>query len=101
MRSAFVLGLLVLSAQPGNRALAGDPAGGRSVAEHWCAECHEFEPGNRDAWPDGPPAFQTLADDPAVTEMSLRAFFQSPHATMPQVMPSPDQTADLIAYILS
>ena len=33
--------------------------------------------------------------------MALRAFLQTPHATMPNLRPTPGQTDDLIAYILS
>ena len=42
-----------------------------------------------------------LADDPAFTEMALRAFLQTPHADMPDVMPTREQTDHIIAYILS
>jgi mono/diheme cytochrome c family protein len=100
MQYVAALTLLVAGTQAGSQTGAGDPAVGRALAERWCAECHQVEPGNRHGKPGGPPAFQTVADDPAVTEISLRAFFQSQHATMPQVMPNPEQTADLIAYIL-
>lgn len=45
---------------------------------------------------EGVPAFQTLADDPA-----LRAFLQTPHGDMPDVMPTQEQTDHIIGYILS
>ena len=49
---------------------------------------------------DAPP-FQAVADDPAVTETALRAFLRTPHTRMPDIRPTPQQTDDLIAYILS
>jgi hypothetical protein len=47
------------------------------------------------------PAFQAVADDPAVTEVALRAFLQTPHANMPDVRLPPEQIDDLIAYLLT
>jgi hypothetical protein len=49
---------------------------------------------------DAPP-FQAVADDPAATEMALRVFLRTPHATMPDLRQTPEQTDDLIACILS
>ena len=81
--------------------LPGDPAAGREFAEGLCAECHPIT--GRDPFPTegGPPAFQDVADDPAVTELALRAFLQTPHANMPNIVLPPEQLDDVIAYILS
>jgi mono/diheme cytochrome c family protein len=95
------LGLLtrVASAQD----LPGDPAAGLELARAWCTPCHVVESGDLhpdDGQADGAPLV-VLADDPAVTEMSLRVFFQTPHADMPDLRLTHDQISDLIAYILS
>jgi mono/diheme cytochrome c family protein len=93
----------------------GDPHRGQVLAERWCVYCHEVEAGSRQTSaiknpnpqnPNGPaivevPAFQAVADDPAVTEVALRAFQQTPHANMPDVRLPPDQIDDLIAYLLT
>jgi hypothetical protein len=42
-----------------------------------------------------------MADDPAATETALPAFLRTPHATMPNIRPTPEQADDQIAYILS
>jgi mono/diheme cytochrome c family protein len=42
-----------------------------------------------------------VADDPAATEAALRAFLRTPHAAMPDLRLTSDQTDDVIAYILS
>jgi mono/diheme cytochrome c family protein len=80
--------------------LPGDPLEGRELVENWCAECHDVAPAGI-AVEAGVPAFQTLADDPAFTEMALRAFLRTPHDQMPDVMPTQEQTDHIIAYILS
>jgi mono/diheme cytochrome c family protein len=80
--------------------LPGDPYSGREIADSWCGECHDVEPNGMDVY-GGVPAFQTLADNSAFTEMALRAFLQTPHGDMPDVMPTREQTDHIIAYILS
>ena len=80
--------------------LPGDPYVGREIADSWCGECHDVEPNGMDVY-GGVPAFQTLADNSAFTEMALRAFLQTPHGDMPDVMPTREQTDHIIAYILS
>jgi mono/diheme cytochrome c family protein len=94
--------------------LPGEPDRGRGLAERWCVECHEVAPGNRKprAVRVPPPAdqapgvvevptFQMVADDPAATEAALRAFLRTPHAAMPDLRLTSDQTDDVVAYILS
>ena len=81
--------------------LPGDPERGRAIAEAWCLECHEVGPGVREPSLTDAPPFQAVADDPAATETALRAFLRTPHATMPNLRLAPEQTDDLIAYILS
>jgi cytochrome c len=79
---------------------SADLSTGASLAEKWCSECHAVRAGgvgpNRSA-----PAFLELAAEPSITEYSLRALLRSPHATMPQLMLTPDETDDLVDYILS
>jgi mono/diheme cytochrome c family protein len=96
------LALLLLSAGPAMaQDLPGDPVRGRAIADRWCIACHEVAPGVREPSLVEAPTFQQAADDPAVTETALRAFFQTPHHNMPDVRPTPQEKDDLIAYILS
>jgi mono/diheme cytochrome c family protein len=71
---------------------------GRRMAFVICSNCHKVDPGER----GGPVrSFQELADDDAITELSLRVFFQTPHRNMPQFQLTEAQTAAMIEYILS
>jgi mono/diheme cytochrome c family protein len=102
MRVSLIF-LLMVSVSGGAAAqeAAGDPVAGANLARDWCAACHNVE---RNVWDDsasGAPAFQTLATHPGLSEMALRAFLQTPHDRMPDVAPTPEQTADLVTYILS
>jgi mono/diheme cytochrome c family protein len=74
----------------------GDRDAGERFAALNCAQCH----GAMDA-PARATAFATIAMMPSTTAESLTVFLQSPHATMPDLILSPGDRRDLIAYILS
>ena len=79
----------------------GDRAAGEALALSVCAECH-FVAEQQVEMPDfDAPPFAAVAADPAVTDLSLRVFLQSPHERMPNIMLSQEETDDVIAYILS
>ena len=94
---AFLLSAGVAAAQD----LPGDPDAGSRLAHEVCGVCHVVSD-EQFVDPDvGTPTFFEVADDPAVTALSLRVFLQTPHATMPDLILSPDETDDIISYILS
>ena len=81
--------------------MIGDPAAGRQLAEAECALCHTVAPADLTYTLIGAPPFQAVADDPAATSASLRLFLQTPHETMPDLILTPAETDDVVAYILS
>ena len=46
------------------------------------------------------PSFFVIAGHPSTTAMNLTVYLQTPHATMPNIMLSPEETEDIVAYIL-
>jgi len=105
MKSALPLAaaihlLSALSAAAPAQTLPGDAREGHALAEKVCSTCHRIEKGEHGAVPGGAPTFQDVADDPAVTETALLVFFRNPHADMPDLVLSPAETDDAIAYIL-
>ena len=80
--------------------LPGDPVAGHALAKAWCANCHVLQD-SESAVATGAPAFSAVAANPAVTPMSLRVFFQTPHQRMPDFHLSNSEIDDLSAYILS
>ena len=95
---------LPVSAEP----LRGDPTSGRKLATVQCSSCHQVlprlfsersDPSSTDK--DGPPSFQSIADLPSTTGLSLNVFLHSNHRNMPNLILSPADSDDLIAYILS
>jgi cytochrome c len=74
----------------------GDAATGKQLAEATCLGCHGAQNTSRKA-----PAFSTIAAMPSTTALSLDVFLRTSHPTMPNLMLSDADRADLIAYILS
>lgn len=80
--------------------LPGDPDSGAQLANEVCAACHVVSP-DQMIDPGIGPSLLEVVEHPATTEISLRAFLQTPHATMPNLMLSREETDDLIAYLLA
>ena len=81
--------------------LPGDAGAGRELALSHCASCHAIA--RLPLWPPLSRArsFADIARSPETTELGLRAFLQTPHARMPNLVLSRPQTDDVISYILS
>ncbi len=100
-RGVMTLAALVLAVPALAQGLPGDPVQGRAVAERWCASCHVVSPRPVGPVGDGATPFQSIADRPATTALSLRAFLSSPHGRMPDLNLTQTEMDDLISYILS
>jgi mono/diheme cytochrome c family protein len=102
----YPLGLLVLptlvwagvaSAQDG----PGDQIAGAKLARDVCATCHIVSEDQLDDPGVLAPTFFEVAADPSVTALSIRVFLRTPHANMPDLRLSPEETDNIISYILS
>jgi mono/diheme cytochrome c family protein len=60
----------------------GDPASGRKLATTLCSSCHRILPMTLSDRAD-PPSFQSIADLPSTTGISLNVFLHSNHRNMP------------------
>ena len=87
----------VLAAPTG---VSADPIAGEHLAGKWCVECHGIR-ADRLSPNLAAPTFPELAAEPSITEYSLRALLRSPHETMPHITFTPEQTDDIIDYIVS
>ena len=100
-RLAWLIGAVWVTGGPAAaQDLPGDPVGGADLAREVCAKCHLVTEDQMVDPAVGPSLFE-VAEHPATTEMSLRAFLQTPHATMPNLMLTPEETDDVIAYLLT
>jgi cytochrome c len=73
---------------------------GHKLAEAWCKSCHTIDAGAARAESKAPD-FVALANMPSTTELALKVFLQSNHRNMPNLMLTPDQSGDIVNYILS
>ena len=89
--------LLVASLGPVFGQQAGDPQAGRRLAEARCLQCH----GSTAAAAHKAPTFPAVARTPTTTARSLGVFLRTPHPSMPNLILSPAERDDVVAYILS
>jgi mono/diheme cytochrome c family protein len=96
---ALFFALSLVGGHAGAEELPGDPQAGAEVARGICASCHVVAD-DQMIDPGVGPSFFEVAEHPGTTALSLRAFLQTPHATMPNLMLTPQETDDLISYLL-
>jgi mono/diheme cytochrome c family protein len=101
LRTAMLASALAAAAWDAT-AQDGDVAAGRAFAREACTTCHVVEPDN--ASPRVVvigPNFQDIANTKGMTATALRVFLTTSHPKMPNLIFTPEQMADVIAYILS
>jgi mono/diheme cytochrome c family protein len=94
--AAMLSAQLPVLAQP----LEGNPLRGRQIATTLCSSCHRVLPMTLPDKGD-PPSFQSIADLPSTTGLSLKVFLRSSHKNMPNLILSEPESDDVTAYILS
>ena len=91
--------LLAAAATP---ALAQDAGAGHALASRVCRSCHVVDAGQpKPRMITIGPAFVDIANTRGMTPTALYAFLQTPHAKMPNLILTPQEAADVIAYIRS
>jgi hypothetical protein len=80
-----------------------DPVGsGRAFVMKTCSECHVVVPRQFMAPRDTAARdFVDIANDPNTTAMGLLVFLHTPHASMPNLVLTNQESNDVIAYIMS
>ncbi len=91
------MGLIVLDGASNAKA---DAARGQALAKQWCSQCHGIRPTEVSANAKAP-TFPSIAAEPSITETSLKVFLRTPHSSMPNIMLKPDDTDDIVEYLLS
>ena len=77
-------------------------AAGRAFAREACITCHVVDPAN--ASPRVVvigPNFQDIANTKGMTATALRVFLTTSHPKMPNLILTPEQIAEVTAYVLS
>jgi mono/diheme cytochrome c family protein len=79
----------------------GDPSKGAAYAQKVCAHCHAVRKGDNFSPNALAPSFETIANTPGMTGISLAATLHSSHENMPNFVLSANERDNIIAYILS
>ena len=97
------LALIAVVAASAQMALpSGNIEAGRAFALQACSICHVVAPNQLT-----PPRisnavpFRAIANARGMNGMKLQAILTTPHAVMPNLILTPEEAADVIAYILS
>jgi len=81
---------------------SGNAARGRDFAFDNCRPCHVVAPNQTSTTRfSNAPDFRAIANAPTTTPLSLIVWLTNPHPTMPSLVLSPQEAADVIAYIQS
>ncbi|MBR0680971.1 cytochrome c [Roseomonas eburnea] len=102
MRALTLAVLLAVAAMPAAaQPEPGDARAGLRLAATWCANCHQVAPGGPGPSTDAAPTFRSIARMTSTTSMSLRAFLQTPHPSMPDYRLTREELDDVVAYLIS
>ena len=82
--------------------MPGDPDKGRRFALENCRPCHVVarDQSSPVRFADAP-AFAAIANAAAATPAGLNVWLTNPHPSMPSLVLTPAESADVIAYIMS
>ena len=103
MRILMLAGLIDASGYTANaKEASGNSEAGRVYAHEVCSPCHAVAAEQASQRTIAvAPDFQTIANTPGMTATALRAFLQTPHPKMPNLILTPEQSANVIAFLLS
>lgn len=80
---------------------AGDAEAGHTFAQSLCAICHAVEDNQADSPNSSAPTFRRIAAEPGMTATALSVILTNPHRDMPDLVLSPEDRTNVIAYILT
>ena len=103
MRIVILVSVFAASAYPANAQDApGNSEAGRQYVRQVCSPCHAVTAEQTaQRFIVIAPDSQAIANSPGMTATALRAFLQTPHPKMPNLILTPEQSDDVIAFLLS
>jgi cytochrome c len=100
LRESAVLASVLVVALNAEQSARADKSTGKVLAEQRCSQCHGVKRGEKSPYA-AVPSFSDVADEPSLTEYTLRVFLRTPHPTMPNLIIKPDEMDDIVSYIVS
>lgn len=100
-RISIAVVLLIAVASRANAQGPGSLQKGAALAQSVCAQCHAVRNGQLRSPNPMAPSFSNIAKWPGMTDMALRAWLQSSHRAMPNIVLDDNERNNVITYILS
>jgi mono/diheme cytochrome c family protein len=95
-----LIGTLIVSEQTLAQEM-GSAGRGRALARQECAQCHAVEKQQPQSPDEDAPSFQQIASTPGMNAIALSAALNTSHRSMPNLVLTPDDQSDIVAYVLS
>lgn len=92
---------VILHSIPVSAVQLGNISMGQDYAKKVCAECHAVADNVTLSPNSSARAFEDIANDPKMTAIALKVWFQTSHPTMPDFILKREDLDNLIAYIHS
>jgi mono/diheme cytochrome c family protein len=92
-----MLAVVALALPAAAQEAEGDPVVGQELATQLCTACHIV--GTEDAGSDVAPPFPVIARGPEMTLTELHAWSGPAHPVLPNLALTPEQIADINAYL--
>jgi mono/diheme cytochrome c family protein len=100
LRRSVVLAFVLVIALNAEQSAKADKSRGKVLAQQRCSQCHGINRGEKSPYL-AVPSFTDVANEPSLTEYTLRVFLKTPHSTMPNLIINPNEMDDIVSYIAS
>lgn len=97
----LLLTCTAILASPAAAQEIGEAVQGRTHVEQVCAECHAVLPGDTDSPDPKATPLEVVAKTPGMTATALFVHLQTSHPTMPNFIIDPEDSRNIVAYVLS
>jgi len=74
---------------------------GRRLAETTCGVCHQIDAASPQSPNPDAPSFVEISRMTSMTVLAIKVFLRSSHASMPNIILTPEETDSVAAYIVS
>jgi mono/diheme cytochrome c family protein len=99
--ATWTASLILCSLRPGIAQQVGDAEEGRAISSAICSECHAVLLGQPFSPRLEAPRFEDIANTPRLTTNMLVMLLQTSHPTMPNIVMTETEMANVIEYIRS
>ena len=101
VRHTAALATALVLASAATYAQDGNAVAGHAFARRACKPCHAVEDEREPRMMVIGPGFRDIANTPGMTATAIGVFLRTSHPKMPDLILTPEETEDVIAYLVS